>query len=58
MQEIFSHVLGRWVAPGPGAREIADAATGRVFARAGNDSLDFAAVLEFARARGGPLCAQ
>ena len=53
MQEIFSHVLGRWVAPGPGAREIADAATGRVFARAGNDSLDFAAVLEFARARGG-----
>lgn len=54
MQDISSHVLGRWIGPGPGAREIANAVTGRPLGRAGNDDLDFGAILDFARSRGGP----
>lgn len=54
MHDVQSHVAGRWIGPGSGAREIADAATGKIFARAGCGDLDFAEMLAFARQRGGP----
>ena len=54
IQQIGSFVAGDWVAPGAGARPIASAITGEVIAEAGNDALNAAAMLEFARERGGP----
>ena len=54
LQGIESYAMGAWVAPGPGARPIADAVTGAVFAEAGNDRLDMAALRDHARATGGP----
>ncbi|SMY10025.1 phenylacetic acid degradation bifunctional protein PaaZ [Flavimaricola marinus] len=53
ISNIESFVVGRWVAPGEGAREIENAVTGAVIARAGNDALDAAAMLEHARRKGG-----
>ncbi|MCE8009115.1 phenylacetic acid degradation bifunctional protein PaaZ [Aestuariivita sp.] len=52
--EINSFAAGHWIAPGPGAREIENAVTGAVMARAGNDTLDVAAMLAHARDVGGP----
>lgn len=52
--DVQSYALGAWVPPGDGARQIADAVTGEVFARAGNDALDLGAMRDFARAKGGP----
>ncbi len=52
--DIESFALGRWVAPGSGAREIASAVTGETVARIGSDGLDYAGMLDFARERGGP----
>ncbi|WP_323772373.1 phenylacetic acid degradation bifunctional protein PaaZ [Antarctobacter sp.] len=52
--EINSFAAGQWVAPGAGAREIENAVTGAVMARAGNDALDVAAMLDYARTTGGP----
>ena len=54
LQQVESFVAGEWVGPGAGAREIAHAVTRQVFAEAGNRDLDFSAMLEFARSRGGP----
>ena len=54
MQNVESFVFGQWIGPGSGARRIANAVTGEVFAQAGNDNLDFAAMIEFAKAKGGP----
>jgi oxepin-CoA hydrolase/3-oxo-5,6-dehydrosuberyl-CoA semialdehyde dehydrogenase len=54
LQNVQSYACGAWVDPGRGAREIKHAVTGRVMARAGNDDLDFAGMIEFARSRGGP----
>ena len=54
MLDIQSYAEGHWVAPGAGARTIADAATGVPFARAGNDGLDVAAMRAHAIATGGP----
>ncbi|MFT7254381.1 MAG: oxepin-CoA hydrolase/3-oxo-5,6-dehydrosuberyl-CoA semialdehyde dehydrogenase [Paracoccaceae bacterium] len=53
-QDIHSFVCGEWVGPGPGARDIANAVTGQIFAKAGNDDLDFAGMIDFATCRGGP----
>ena len=53
MQNVESFVFGQWIGPGSGARRIANAVTGEVFAQAGNDNLDFAAMIEFAKAKGG-----
>ncbi|MBV2358539.1 phenylacetic acid degradation bifunctional protein PaaZ [Thalassococcus sp. CAU 1522] len=53
MQDVQSFVCGRWVGPGAGARPIASAVTGAVIAQAGNDALDVAGMLDFARSRGG-----
>ncbi|MGX9356839.1 phenylacetic acid degradation bifunctional protein PaaZ [Roseobacteraceae bacterium S113] len=51
--DVCSFVAGTWVAPDAGAREIADARTGQVMARAGA-LLDEGAMLDYARSRGGP----
>ncbi|MEO0653836.1 MAG: phenylacetic acid degradation bifunctional protein PaaZ [Pseudomonadota bacterium] len=52
--DVKSYAHGEWVGPGAGARSIADAVTGEVFATAGNAALDVAGMREFARATGGP----
>ena len=52
--EVRSFACGEWIAPGAGARNIADAVTGEVFASAGNDALDVAAMRDYARNIGGP----
>jgi oxepin-CoA hydrolase/3-oxo-5,6-dehydrosuberyl-CoA semialdehyde dehydrogenase len=52
--DIKSFAHGEWIAPGAGARNIADAVTGEVFASAGNNALDVAAMRDYARTRGGP----
>lgn len=52
--DVHSYVHGQWVAPGSGARQIYNAVTGQEFAQAGHDNLDYAAILEFAKSRGGP----
>lgn len=54
LRDVHSFVRGQWVPPGAGARQISHAATGREFARAGNDGLDFSGMLDFAKSRGGP----
>ncbi len=54
LQQINSFAHGSWVAPGSGARDIADAVTGEVFAVAGNDALDVQGMLDYAKAKGGP----
>ncbi len=52
--QISSYACGEWIAPGAGARSIADAATGHEFAIAGNDALDVAGMRNHARSKGGP----
>ena len=52
--EINSYAAGQWIATGSGAREIEDAVTGAVIARAGNDALDVQVMLDHARTTGGP----
>ena len=52
--DIHSYACGDWIAPGPGARTIADAVTGDVFASAGNSNLDVMGMREYARTKGGP----
>jgi hypothetical protein len=52
--QVHSFAEGHWVPPGGGARKIADAITGEVFAEAGNAALDLGAMRDYAKARGGP----
>lgn len=54
LQDVSSFAAGRWIAPDANARLIENAVTGEAMARAGNDTLDVAAMLEFARTKGGP----
>ncbi len=54
MQRIGSYAKGDWIAAGTGARPIADASTGVVIAEAGNDTLDVAGMVGYAREVGGP----
>lgn len=54
MQRIGSFAKGVWIAAGPGARPIADAATGEIIAEAGNETLDVADMVAYAREVGGP----
>lgn len=53
VQRVESFLLGKWVAPGEGARSIAHAITGEVIAEAGNDNLDFSGMVDFATSKGG-----
>ncbi|WP_037312673.1 hypothetical protein [Ruegeria halocynthiae] len=50
--DVSSFVGGTWIAPGDGAREIENAVTGEIMARAGNSALDTAAMLAHARTVG------
>jgi len=52
MQNVQSFVAGDWLDPGDNAREIANAVTGKIFAQAGNNELDYGAMLDFARSKG------
>lgn len=54
IQDIKSFSCGEWIEPDEGARTIENAVTGEIFARAGNDSLHVAAMLDHARDVGGP----
>ncbi len=54
MQHVASFAKGVWVPAGEGARIIADASTGQVIAEAGNDALDVAGMIGFAREVGRP----
>ncbi len=54
LHQVASFTCGDWLPAGPGARPVADAVTGEVFAEAGNDRLDTGAMLDYARTRGGP----
>ncbi|MCM2561461.1 phenylacetic acid degradation bifunctional protein PaaZ [Lutimaribacter sp. EGI FJ00015] len=49
-----SFACGQWIAPGAGAQQIIGPVTGTPIARAGDAALDFAAMLEWAKTRGGP----
>ncbi|MBL4646018.1 MAG: phenylacetic acid degradation bifunctional protein PaaZ [Rhizobiales bacterium] len=51
--DIQSFACGEWIGSGDGARDIANAVTGQVFARAGNTSLDYEAMIGFGKERGG-----
>lgn len=52
--DIKSFACGEWIGSGGGARPVADAVTGEVFAMAGNAALDVAAMRDHAREKGGP----
>ena len=54
LQDVSSFVTGKWIAPGDDARDIENAVTGQVMARAGNGALDVPAMLAHARNVGGP----
>ena len=54
VQDISSYCAGQWVASGSSARPVRSAVTGELIGRAGNDSLDAAAMLDYARSKGGP----
>ena len=54
LQNISSFAAGEWIAPGAGARIVYSAVTGAPIAQAGNDALDVQAMLDHARAKGGP----
>jgi oxepin-CoA hydrolase/3-oxo-5,6-dehydrosuberyl-CoA semialdehyde dehydrogenase len=52
--EAGSYSAGKWVKAGKGARDIFSAVSGEKIAIAGNDALDFQAMIDFARNKGGP----
>ncbi|MBM7067383.1 phenylacetic acid degradation bifunctional protein PaaZ [Actibacterium sp. 188UL27-1] len=54
IRDIASFAAGHWVPPGSGAREIEDAVTGNIIARAGDGALEVAGMLDHARRVGGP----
>ncbi len=52
--DVSSFIGGSWIGPGDGARDIENAVTGHVMARAGNTNIDTQAMLAHARNIGGP----
>ena len=54
IQDIQSFAAGKWITVGETAREIQNAVTGQVFARAGNANLDVQSMLDYGRNIGGP----
>ncbi|MBS1833954.1 MAG: phenylacetic acid degradation bifunctional protein PaaZ [Acidobacteria bacterium] len=55
VRAVESFAEGKWHAPTGDVQEVRSAVTGEVVAETGSDGLDFAAMLAFARARGGAL---
>ncbi|EQD47808.1 aldehyde dehydrogenase, partial [mine drainage metagenome] len=53
MMQLRSYIAGEWVSGAGSGAALRDASTGEVIASASSDGLDFAAVLEHARAVGG-----
>ncbi|SHH86013.1 phenylacetic acid degradation bifunctional protein PaaZ [Marivita hallyeonensis] len=54
VQDVQSFVAGQWLEPDSGARDIADAATGKIIARAGRDRLDTTAMIDHSVTVGSP----
>ncbi|GFE52113.1 bifunctional aldehyde dehydrogenase/enoyl-CoA hydratase [Roseobacter cerasinus] len=54
LHQVNSFAAGEWISPGSGARPIESAVTGDIIAEAGNNALDVQAMLNHARAKGGP----
>lgn len=54
MKTLRSYVAGRWHEAGSGFAWLVDPSTGERIARASSAGIDFAAVLDYARTRGGP----
>jgi len=54
MKTLESYVLGAWHTPTAGATTLIDPATEEPLAECGTEGIDFAAVLEHARTKGGP----
>jgi oxepin-CoA hydrolase/3-oxo-5,6-dehydrosuberyl-CoA semialdehyde dehydrogenase len=53
MRAVESYAVGKWIAPGEGARSIESAITGAPIAYAGNDALPFQDMLGWAKTKGG-----
>ncbi|MGA0924610.1 MAG: aldehyde dehydrogenase family protein, partial [Lutimaribacter sp.] len=49
-----SYANGRWIGPGPQAQTIIGPVEGQPIAHAGGSDLDFAAMLDWAKTKGGP----
>jgi len=54
LMEISSYAGGSWIAPSGPTRDVHSAVTGSVIGRIGSGGLDFSAMREFARGKGGP----
>ncbi len=54
MFDVHSYAAGQWVAPGEDARLVKGPLDAAPLARAGGGALDFEAMLQHARAKGGP----
>ncbi|WP_370232127.1 phenylacetic acid degradation bifunctional protein PaaZ [Cognatishimia sp.] len=54
IQTVKSFAAGQWIDVDDAARDIRSAVTGDIIARAGNSALDTAAMLDYARTKGGP----
>ena len=54
MLHVESFAAGQWLAPDSHARDIENAVTGEIMARAGRAALPAADMLAYARSRGGP----
>lgn len=54
IMQLNSYVAGKWIGPTGGSRTISNAVTGDVIAQAGNESLDFQVMLDYAKNVGGP----
>ncbi len=55
IHNVMSFAAGQWISADDCARDIRSAVTGEVIARAGTSALDTGGMLEFARAKGGPV---
>jgi len=53
IMQLESYACGKWVAPSGNVRKIRSAVTGEEIASAGSDGLDFQAMLDYAKEKGG-----
>mgnify|MGYP000079557616 CR=1 FL=1 len=54
IMQLESYANGQWVGPSGKTRKIFSAVTGEEIAVAGSDGLDFQAMIDFAKQKGGP----